>query len=65
MPFFAARSPLRFEMETSHSCPTVRTVLRITDDLELSEQTRSTGSDDLVKQVVGTRGSEGGACGAV
>lgn len=29
-------------------------MLRITDDLELSEQTTSSGSDDLVKEIVGT-----------
>jgi len=44
----------RLLAEICLSSPSVRTVLRITDDLELSEQTTSSGSDDLVKEIVGT-----------
>eukprot|EP00435_Cladocopium_sp_Y103_P054373 s205_g17.t1 len=42
----------RLLAETCWSSPSVRTVLRITDDLD--EQTTSSGSDDLVKEIVGT-----------
>jgi len=44
----------RLLAETSCITPSVRTVLRITDDIELSEQTTSSGSTDLVKEIVGT-----------
>ncbi|CAK9020084.1 unnamed protein product [Durusdinium trenchii] len=47
----------RIQLETAWSCPTVRTVLRITDDLHLDDQIRSSGSDDIVREIVGTASS--------
>jgi len=44
----------RMLAETNPGSPTVRTVLRVTDDLSLKEQTRSTDADDLAHQIIGT-----------
>ncbi|CAE7426896.1 mhkC [Symbiodinium pilosum] len=49
-----AESVDRMLAETNPGSPTVRTVLRLTDDLALIEQTRSTDGDDLAQKIIGT-----------
>mmetsp|Transcript_70991 Transcript_70991/g.169383 ORF Transcript_70991/g.169383 Transcript_70991/m.169383 type:complete len:295 (-) Transcript_70991:277-1161(-) len=49
-----AESVDRMLAETNPGSPSVRTVLRVTDDLSLKEQTRSTDTDDLAHQIIGT-----------
>ncbi|CAJ1362123.1 unnamed protein product, partial [Effrenium voratum] len=50
-----AENIARIQAETSASSPSVRDpVLRITDEVELADQTASGGTDDLVTEIVGT-----------